>query len=267
MMKQDVLIKKITDVLQQDEMIHAAWLCGSFGRGDADDFSDVDVLILADEKNLDEVFSSLRAGIGQIDNILYSKTLSHSKTINAITEAWLRFDLTVLSHQQMKEKSQGPLLPLFGQTDPPLENTQEKSAIFPKELTDMANEFLRVLGLTPVVMARHEFVVAQTGTNIMRDLLIKLIIHENDPQLPRGALSLSKALTREQMDILVSLPPVSADKERLMLADKAIASAFLFRGRKLAEKIGATWPDHFEEVTLSYLERELGMRIETGGGK
>lgn len=261
MIKQQELIKRIIEILKQDTAIESAWLCGSFGRGDADNYSDIDVLLLVSEEKIDTVFSSLLDKAARIDTVLYSKKLAHSRTLNVITRDWLRYDLTLMTLEQMQKSQLGRLRPLFGEVAPQGLDIDKKSSITPETVQDIANEFIRVLGLMPVAIGRNELVVAQTGTNILRELLIRLMVHENDPQPARGALSLSKSLTTEQISRLVSLPAVSARKGHIRAANKFIAETFLPLGRKMVRKTGATWPEDFEKATLQYLERELGLRI------
>lgn len=266
-MEQDNLIKKIGDVLQQKDGVRGAWLSGSFGRGDADRYSDIDVVVLVEDSKVDTAFSAFQGQIREISPILFSKTLPQSRTVNAITPEWQRFDLTFVSRQQLEKMSGSHLKELFdldgaAASIPPLQ--EAKTNLKPETLTDMTNEFLRVIGLMPVVMGRNELAVGQTGSNLLRDMLVKVMVHENDPQPIRGALSLSRALKKEQIEVLNNLPPVEAKRDSLVQANKTIAENFLPRARALAAKIGAQWPEDFEKGTLSHLRNTLGMDISYG---
>jgi predicted nucleotidyltransferase len=256
------LIKKITAALQQEPLIKAACLSGSLGRGAGDEYSDVDVLALTEDGQEDAVFHAFKNKIAEISPLIFSKTIQASRTINAITPAWERFDLTFTGRAQLKTKSglkvlfdpQGLIAQLSADAAP-------GDAAKPAAVADLANEFLRVLGLMPVVINRAEFIIGQTGSILLRDMLIRLMMLENAPQPLRGALSLSQSLTQEQLDILLSVPPLTADKDGIFRANKFIAKQFLPRARSLAEKTGASWPGEFEEKTLSYLKDRIGFLI------
>ena len=62
-------------------------------------------------------------------------------------------------------------------------------------LVEIVNEFIRVLGLSVVVNGRDDVVTAQTGTNLLRDMLIRIMAFENGAQPQRGVLSLKRNLT------------------------------------------------------------------------
>lgn len=51
----DELLRAITDFLQNDERFVAAWLGGSFGRGDEDDLSDLDLFVVVADEYSDAV--------------------------------------------------------------------------------------------------------------------------------------------------------------------------------------------------------------------
>lgn len=264
-MKQDDLIEKIKYTLQQNKDVRGAWLTGSFGRGDADQYSDVDVIVLIEDGRLDTIFSAFQQEINKISPILFSKTLSSSKTINVITPEWQRFDLTFVSKLQLQKMSADHLKALFDRDAAgkalPL-SLEVESDLKPADLTNMVNEFLRILGLMPVVIGRKEYIVGQTGSNLLRDMLIKLMIYENASGPVRGALSLSRSLNEEQIEVLNNLPPLSACKDAILTVNKEIAEDFLPRARSMAQKIGAEWPEAFEAVTIEHLKKTLKLEIE-----
>lgn len=50
--RRDDLLRRIVDVLRRDERVRAAWLGGSFGRGTADGWSDLDLYSAIDDEHL-----------------------------------------------------------------------------------------------------------------------------------------------------------------------------------------------------------------------
>jgi predicted nucleotidyltransferase len=264
-MNQADLIARITKVLGGLERIGGAFLGGSFGRGETDDYSDVDVfVVVTNAEDIPIVFTELTNNVGKVSPILFSNVLPNARTINSITMDWLRFDLTVVSRAELVQVARDQLKPLFDrlavlETLPA--TSPQRPNIPPKALLDIINEFIRVLGLSVVVKGRDDLIVAQTGTNLLRDMLIRIMVLENGPQPQRGVLSLKRNLTQHQIATLKSLPLLEATWSSIFGRTKAIAEQFLPRARALAEELGAAWPQEFERVTLAHLEEKLGLKI------
>ena len=173
------------------------------------------------------------------------KVLPSSQTINAITREWLRFDLTFVSRSQLSGMARGQLIQLFDydEAGAAITGTQvTTTALSATQLIEVVNEFLRVIGLTPVVVGRDEILVGQTGFGIMRELLIKIMLAENSRPL-RGLLSLSRNLTDEQVQVLKALPLPAPNWPSILNATRAIAGEFFPRARRLAVKLNAEWPE------------------------
>ena len=267
-MSQADLIAQITKMLSALERIGGAFLGGSFGRGEADDYSDVDVFVVAaNAEDIADVLTELADNVAKVCPILFSNVLPNARTINSITVDWLRFDFTVVSQAELAHFARDQLEPLFDRLAV-LETLPATSAqppkLPPKALLDVINEFIRVLGLSVVVKGRDDLIVAQTGTNLLRDMLIRIMVLENGPQPRRGVLSLKLNLIPDQIEVLKSLPPPDATWSSVFGRTKVIAEQFFPRARPLAEELGAVWPEEFERVTLAYLENEIGLKIDPG---
>ncbi|MCS6759527.1 MAG: hypothetical protein MO852_11620 [Candidatus Devosia euplotis] len=130
--------------------------------------------------------------------------------LNAITGDWLRIDLSI---QDMEIFSAcrarnlvRPLIDRDGIYDAPPPSCRIGSPI-PKKLHYIINEFIRVLGPTPVAMGRGEYVTAVWGSGLLRNLLIDLL-QQQHVTLPDsgGALHLSRLLPPEQTAMLAAPP-------------------------------------------------------------
>ena len=93
-------------------------------------------------------------------------------------------------------------------------------------MLDIVNEFIRVLGLSAVVHGRDDLVVGQTGTDLLRDLLIRIMVLENGPSPRRGVLALGRALTADQRASLLRLPAAEATWPAVFERTAAIAGEF-----------------------------------------
>ncbi len=140
---------------------------------------------------------------------------------------WLRFDLTVVSGFELpflagaQVKTLIDRLGLFEALSTAHSPTPQPSA---ETLLDVVNEFIRVLGLSVVAKGRDDPVVAQTGTNLLRDMLIRTMVMENGPQPRRGVLALRSDLTPNQVTVLVNLPPSDAMWASIFERTSAIAA-------------------------------------------
>ncbi len=167
-MNQSGLIERITSVSRDLERAGSAFLGGSYGRGEADTVSDVDVyVVVAGQDDIPHMLTELSNNLEKVQPILFSNVLPNARTINAITQEWLRFDFTVLTQQEIVFFAQNQLKPLFDRLGvfakmrPAAEYSRNLSA---DGLLEIVNEFIRVLGLSMVVNGRDDVITAQTGT-------------------------------------------------------------------------------------------------------
>ena len=177
----------------------------------------------------------------------------------------MRFDITVVTGFELGFLTGGQVKPLFddlGIADAAKSANSPVRELTADELVDDVNEFIRILGLSVVVKKRNDLVVAQSGTNLMRDILIRTMIYENGPQPRRGVLALKKSVTPAQYAELENLPASEADWSSIEERTRAIAAAFFPRARRLATTLEATWPDEFERKTRMYLFDEIGFEFE-----
>lgn len=264
-MDQEDLIHQITISLQQHPEVGAAFLGGSHGREEADALSDVDVyVVVADSKLIQETLTKLANSVSGIAPIVYSKVLPNARTINCITDGWLRFDFTVVTDVELGFLAGGCVKLLFdnvGISDAVNSVAPSMRQRDADELLNDVSEFIRILGLSVVVKKRDDLLVAQTGTNLMRDILIRVMLHECRPQPQRGVLALNRSLTPTQRAELAQLPVADANWSAVYQRTKAIASAFFPRAYRLANNLNAQWPDEFERVTKKYLSEEIGLEI------
>jgi len=264
-MDQAALIDRIARVLEGLPGLGAAFLGGSHARGEADAYSDVDVYaVVAEAGDVADLLPRLEQSVDEVAPILFSKVLANERTINCITMDWLRFDLTVVSRIELAFVAGGAVKPLFDRLGLAEALTTAPSRV-PTPTADVileiANEFIRVLGLSMVVKGREDLLVAQTGTNLLRDMLIRTMVMENAPQARRGVLALQRDLTPDQVAVLLDLPTLDATWPSIFARTRVIAEQFFPRARALAEELDAPWPETFEEVTRKLLKDRIGLDV------
>jgi predicted nucleotidyltransferase len=262
--EQHDLLDAITAVLSADPQIEAAWLAGSLGFGGGDAFSDVDVLALAAGAPAREVGHRYTRQAAAIAPPALVNPLFDGRVLSVVTMDWRRFDISFVEPADLARYDALRLTVLFNKGDrsPPMRPpiTYKPS---PQTLLRIVNEFLRCLGLLVVAVGREEWLMAQSGMDILRRLTIDLMLEANGvgPADRGGALHLNRLLTPEQRSELESLPPMSPDRESVLAANAAIAAIFLPLARRLVAETGATWPSAFEAATRRHLQERLGLVI------
>jgi predicted nucleotidyltransferase len=260
---QDTLIERIVALLERDKRIAAAWLAGSIGRGEEDEWSDVDVVALV-TGNAAEIGRTYAERSSAITDTVYADPLYGGAVVNCITPDWQRFDLSFIEHAQLSRYDAKHLKALFNKGAPE-PGGPAPSAEPPMEtrVLRIVREFLRVLGLTPLGMGREEYVNGLTGIGHLRTALIDLMIEENGiaPRDRGGVLHLNRLLTEEQRKVLEALPPLSPTRQSLLEANVVLASLFLPRAKSLCRRLGVAWPESMEAALRAYLLRTLGLRI------
>jgi hypothetical protein len=197
---------------------------GALTRGTADAYSDLDLVVEVDDP---AAFDPVAALADATPTVLL-RTMPFSAI--AVTPDWLRVDLVVA--------------PRGGDGGP--------QPAPPTDVDGLAEEFLRVLGLLPVVVAREEWIVASDGAWLLRSFLVRLLLAENGEGLMTGVKRLNEKLTAEQRALVEGLPPIVATRTGVIDAHRAIADAFIPRAKRLAQH----WPDALETAANDYLGRE-----------
>jgi predicted nucleotidyltransferase len=80
------LIEKITDLLQADERVLAAWLEGSLARREEDDFSDIDLWITVKDQDFAAFVAEreeFAAKLGPVVSVLYPKTADQGDDLDS----------------------------------------------------------------------------------------------------------------------------------------------------------------------------------------
>jgi predicted nucleotidyltransferase len=245
---------------ETDERIRGLWLSGSLARGDADAWSDLDVIVAIAAESFDAFASSWREWIDAITPTVLARALPFGGGAYCVTPAWLRFDL-VWERAEDSERSwhrqrcvvfdRGGLSALV---PPPLLT----SAPTVDDVLAAIDETLRTLGLFEVIAGRSDWLLGMEGAQLVRAQLRQLFAWENQPQPVVGVKRALGMLTEEQRAVLQQLPPLLATRDAVVAGHFAVARAFLPRARSLLERLGGEYPEAFEAATRAHLIRVLG---------
>jgi predicted nucleotidyltransferase len=262
--EQQDLIDRIAALLRAQPEIEAAWLAGSLGKDQGDAFSDVDILALASDGEAAALSAALPDKLQAVAKPVLVNVLFGGRVINVVTDDWRRFDINIVEEAVLAEYSADELQTLFNRgvrTPPTRPKTGYQTS--PETLLKLVNEFLRVFGLAAVAMGREEYVLGLTGIGYLRNMTLDLMLEENSvaPWTRGGALHRNVFLSAQQQAELIGLPPLSATRDSLLEANKALAAVFFPRARRLAAKIGMAWPEAFEAATRRNLAAKLDLEF------
>lgn len=257
------LLARILAALADDPRVLAAWLIGSLACGAGDEYSDLDLLLAVEDAALPVLADGWRDFLAGVAPTVYAQRLGApgKPTITAVTPEWLRFDLT-LAAASRQEHSDPVAVLLFDHPGVAERATfGVRSAADPRaRLPDLAADFIRSLGLLPVIAGREEYVVGQEGAAILRRRLVELLLLENDA--PRGGVKrLNPLLTDEQRATLAALPLPAPTRDAVIASQLAHARVFLPRARALLARHGLPYPDEFEQATRRHLQAALGITV------
>jgi predicted nucleotidyltransferase len=261
--RQRAVMARIVRVIAVDRQVKAAWLAGSLARGHGDAFSDIDVIALVALGEARHVGTKYAARARRLGRLSLVRTKMDNRVVNVITGAWDRFDLRFIDEDELPEIGEMTLLPLWGDTEslPSVTGETDRSAS-PEAVVRLVCEFFRVLGLAVVAVQREEWLLAQSGVNMMKQLTIDLLLEGSAINLRRGgALRLNAFLSRDQRLALEALPVPSADRPGIIAANMAVARMFVPLARELAARIAADWPTAFEAATRRHLREHLGVEL------
>lgn len=68
--RQETVLGRIKDVIQREDGILGMWVVGSLAQGNFDSFSDIDLYLLVDDKDIDEIYAKRRLLAEKIGSIL-----------------------------------------------------------------------------------------------------------------------------------------------------------------------------------------------------
>ncbi len=258
---------RLFDVIEawarSNEAVEAFFISGSVANNAADKFSDLDILVISEQSSIQILMAQIRSVLNEADAVIIENQIPAANPIilSVVTNEWHRIDVAFGDRESAL--LQQTLIPVY---DPEslYAGAPAKSVPVPHtpdRLITISKEFLRVLGLSVVVLGRRDVHAAREGANLLRNMLIELFLMEPPARTRSSAKKLLPVLTKEQQSILTSLPPISDDHVLVVDFSSAIANVFLPRARELTEAAGGIWPIDVEDATRAYLAKSGTLEI------
>ena len=178
-------------------MVRGAWLTGSFGRGTADEHSDVDMFVLVPAEQRDRLVAGWPSVAARYDPLLV-KRLGTAPVFTHVLPGWLRWDVVIGNDTDLAGVDRRRVEELFNKDGASPGSPGHRGAD-PDVVREMTEEFLRVLGLLVVVLERDELVTGVAGSGLLRQMLTTLLRYRAEGDRLSGALHLSRVLPAEEL--------------------------------------------------------------------
>jgi hypothetical protein len=256
MTAQSELIDRVRADLHELEAVRGVWLTGSLGTGTDDEWSDVDMFVLVDDEDRPAFVASWPHFAAGYQPLLV-KQIPGAPVFAHVLPGWLRWDVTVGGHGDLAGLDRDRVLELFSRHGESA-GTAPHRPPDPHVVREMTEEFLRVLGLLPVVVRRGEAVMAASGAALLRQMLTTLLRYQAEGSRMSGALHLSRVLRQDQVAALRALPPAYADLDAAVRLHIACAAMFLPVARDL---LRGDYPARLDEACRIHLRAELSLEL------
>lgn len=260
MAAQQDLVDRVVDDLAVDTRVRGLWLTGSFGAGTADEYSDVDMFVLVADAHVGGYASEWLERVAPRYTPLLARRLGRAPVFNHVLPGWLRWDVVVGGPGALNDLDPDAVIELLNR-DGVRPAPSFRAGVEPGTVRELTEEFLRVLGLLPVVVGRGELVTAATGASLLRQMLTTLLRYRAEGPRLSGNLHLSRVLPADELAALAALPPVYAERGAVVRAHLSCAGMFLPVAREL---LGPDHPVALERACWDYLRRELDLEPPSG---
>ena len=170
-------LQALQNALEANPAVKAAWLSGSFGRGNADRYSDIDINVWLDDADVDEFRQAAETWLGALRPLVLFRWMFNNRMANVLTADGLRIDLWLFTDTPtLDPNSVKVLLARDNALQFEESASMPNSAALKSRLLDQIREFWRCIALTPVVAGRNELLVGLFGLNIDVTVLSDVLI-------------------------------------------------------------------------------------------
>ncbi|GHO84720.1 nucleotidyltransferase domain-containing protein [Dictyobacter formicarum] len=260
--------EQATAILHKNERVRILWLTGSLAKGTADGQSDVDLRTAVRAEDFATIEQWWPDLLDQIAPTVWKHRWPGSTDeaiLGAITTDYVRFDVVVQSMQDRKPRTYEAARLLFDKDDQAKHFllTQPPPPHDPStRLTPLVEEFIRLVGMLPIVVERDDVPIGMEGQLALHSMLISLLLLENGiDRMSSGKRHVAAHLNDEQRALLAQIPALAPTIESITEGIRAYARLFLPRARRLMESYGQPYPEAFEAATIRHLRETLGLNL------
>ena len=254
-------IETLTAAAETDPRIRAAWLAGSYGKGIADRWSDVDAHLLIDPAHSDDFRAGVQGWLESLRPLVLYRLMFGGQMVNAMTDEGMRLDVW-LHDGESAEVVEGQTKVLYAaegvlewQPNPGTELSQAEAAA---ELERAIPEFWRCVAMLPVPLGRDEKLIGAAGNFLILLLLTDVLSVQSGIRKDRGVKALNGFLPpelRRLAEDATSLPALT--HEELARFQLRLARILQTHGPAICKQWNVEYPQPLEDATLGYITREL----------
>ncbi len=251
----------LTAAAGADPRIRAAWLAGSYGKGIADRWSDVDAHLLIDPAHSDAFQAGVQGWLEEIRPLVLYRLMFGGQMVNAMTDQGMRLDVW-LHTGETTEVVEGQTHLLYAEegvlTWTPHPGTELTQAAAAAELDRAIPEFWRCIAMLPVPIGRDEKLIAAAGNFLIVLLLTDVLSVASGIRKDRGVKALNSFLPaqyRRLVEDVTFLPELTF--EELARFQLRLARIMQEHGPDICEQWHVDYPQALEDATLGYVAGEL----------
>jgi len=255
-------LHKLQSALEANPTIKAAWLTGSFGRGNADRYSDIDVNLWLDAADVDDFRQGTQAWLNELRPLVLFRWMFNDRMANCLTVDGLRIDLwlhtdaaPLLDENRVQVLLDREKALQFGATTAMSDAEALKDRLF-----QQICEFWRCVALLPTAIGRDERIVSLYGVNIEVTILTDVLISGYGIERDSGVKRLNPFLPEElRIEIEEALALEGLTRNSLAHCSLALARIMQEEGRQIAARHGFEYPVELESAVLEYTTAELAL--------
>jgi predicted nucleotidyltransferase len=275
---QESLIVRAREVLEADERVIACWLEGSFARGNADEWSDVDMHILVADDDTAAFLTGRKEVVERISPVLALNDAPlpwGTHLIVAALEGPARLDLYIERESRLNDafRSEAPrvLFDRKGVTGT-VKLTGEIEPLVRRRLKDLTRTFFFGAMWPGRLLGRREWgtLFTNAGTVIFQFMVPAMLIQDSPQHFYRPPfhneryLSETRRATVNSLVAEVARAFVDIDRgepavEPIVAVYERLLATLWLEFRAACEKYAVEYMESAELETRAYLRRELGM--------
>ena len=263
---QIALLNRIIEVLRANARMRAAFLRGSFYRGQPDAYSDLDLFAVAEEADAEELLELGRAMLHHTGGALWVSALDTAPPRwQALFPGPLRLDLTIVTMETLPPYEGWRILFDHGhllRTRARL--SQQYEPLQPEHVAMICDEFWWHMFSSVGQIKRGQLWMALHLLDVCRADLVQIMRWRRDPEHPAERYSnLERHLTAEDQQALAQ-SLAGYDLRAIVEALLTAADAFEPAAREVSARVSGEYPTALAHNTKQFFIREFWALIAPG---
>jgi hypothetical protein len=237
-------------VLDPDERVRSVELGGSVAAGTADEWSDLDLQVIAHADRYDELLADWPRWLEAITPTVFARTPIAPFIVNAVTAEGLTLDIVIFKGEAMTFPPPSEYVVGMLSTARFTDVAEALEYAVAEQLRGMAGPFVSLV-------RRGEHLRHLAGVPHLLGLLTTVFLAELGAPPPGKHWNLT--FTAEQLAVVAALPPVSATHDGIVAFGLAVAELVVRQARPLFARYDLDWPTPLAQVTARRVHDQLGI--------